>query len=131
MPDKSYKSCIRSNKIKAIKILIVDDEVEVLSFLNNFLTRKGIKVFTAIDGKDALAVFNREMPDIVLLDVTMPCEDGFFVLKKIKEILPRTRVVMITARDDDASIAKANKLGVKDYIVKPMELETLDVVMAF
>lgn len=111
------------------KVLIVDDEVEIVEFLNNFLKRKGSKVFTAINAKRALEIFNQEKPTLVLLDVRMPEEDGFDVLKKMKEIAPQTKVVMITAREDKASIIKAKKLGADNYLIKPLELEVLDSII--
>lgn len=113
-----------------IKFLIVDDEIEVVSFLNNFLKRKGIKVFTAINGKDALDVFTQEKPEFVLLDINIPGEDGFSILKTIKDLSGQTKVIMITARDDKVSVAKAKRMGAEDYIIKPMELEDLDRIIS-
>lgn len=109
-----------------VKVLVVDDEVEVVEFLKMFLTRKGAKVATATNARDALEIFTKESPQIVLLDVRMPGEDGFFVLQKIREASFGTKVIMVTAREDKSSISKAKKFGAEDYLIKPIELEVLD-----
>lgn len=111
------------------KVLIVDDEIEIVEFLNNFLQRKGVKVFTAINADDALAIFHKEKPSLILLDVSMPGNDGFTVLKTVKELSPQTKVVMITAKDDRASTMKAKKLDADNYLIKPIELEKLDAIV--
>ncbi|MCD6229150.1 MAG: response regulator [Candidatus Omnitrophica bacterium] len=112
------------------KVLIVDDEVEVAEFLSSFLKRKGLKPFTANDARKALEIFTQKKPDLILLDVKMPGEDGFFVLKKVKEASKDVKVIMITARDDKPSIIKAKRMGAEDYLIKPIELENLDTVIS-
>lgn len=112
------------------KILIVDDEIEVVDFLNTFLRRRGARVFTATDAKAALDLFSLQKPNLVLLDVSMPGEDGLSMLKKMKETERATNVIMITARDDRDSITKARNLGAGSYLVKPIELETLDCIVS-
>lgn len=111
------------------KVLVVDDEIEIVKFFNNFLRRKEVKVFTATNARKALEIFTQEKPALVLLDVRMPDEDGFSVLKKIKKLAPKTKVVMVTAREDKGSIVKAKKLGADNYLVKPLELEVLDSII--
>ena len=108
------------------KVLVVDDEVEVVEFLKSFLMRKGAKVITATNARDAVEIFTKENPQIVILDVRMPGEDGFFVLEKIREVSLETKVIMVTAREDKTSISKAKKFGAEDYLIKPIELEVLD-----
>lgn len=113
-----------------IKILVVDDEVEVVSFLESFLSRRGASVRTALNAREALDAFEKEQPDLMLLDVRMPGEDGFYVLEKIKQAETGTKVIMVTAREDKPSIVKAKKLGADDYLVKPIELEMLDSIIS-
>ncbi|OQX87249.1 MAG: hypothetical protein B6D55_03995 [Candidatus Omnitrophica bacterium 4484_70.2] len=111
------------------KILIVDDEVEVAQFLSNFLRRKGIKTFPATTVKEAIDIFLRERPNLVFLDIRMQTpDDGFIILEKIREVASEeeVKVVMLTAREDRASIMKAKKLGAQDYLVKPIDLMTFD-----
>jgi len=111
-------------------ILVVDDELEVVSFLKSFLSRKGASVRTATNAREALAAYDTEKPDLMLLDVRMPGEDGFFVLEKIKQAPSQTKIIMVTAREDKPSIIKAKKLGADDYLVKPIELEMLDSIIS-
>ncbi|MBN2484088.1 MAG: response regulator [Candidatus Omnitrophica bacterium] len=111
------------------KILIVDDEVEVVEFFKNFLKRKGFKAFTATEAQSALEIFDAENPQLVLLDVKMPGEDGFYILEHIRNSSHDTKVIMITAKDDKESIVRAKKFGVIDYLVKPIELESLDTLI--
>ncbi len=113
-----------------VKVLAVDDEVEVVAFLKNFLRRKGAEVFTATNARQALEMFGKERPHLVLLDVRMPGEDGFFVLEKIRENDSDAKVIMITAREDKPAIMRAKKLGADDYLVKPIELEMLDSIIS-
>lgn len=111
------------------KVLIVDDEVEVVEFFKNFLKRKGIKPLTATEAKSALEIFATENPELVLLDVKMPGEDGFYILEQIRQNSAQTKIIMITAKDDKESISRAKKFGVVDYLVKPIELESLDTLI--
>ena len=114
------------------KILIVDDEAEIVEFLGNFLKRKGAHVFIATNGTEALEIFRNNNPDLVLLDIVMPEgeEEGIRVLQEIKKSNPKAQVVMITAVGQNAIIEGCKKLGVKDYIVKPFDenqvIETVD-----
>ena len=107
------------------KVLIVDDEVEVVEFLCNFLRRSNLETEKAVNGEGAIKKFTETNPDWVLLDIKMPDMDGFEVLKEIKKIKPGVNVMMITGRDDKESQGKAKKLGALDYIVKPLDLEEL------
>jgi two-component system response regulator AtoC len=107
------------------KVLVVDDEVEVVEFLCNFLKRSNIASQKAINGEGALKAFQESRPDWVLLDIKMPDMDGFEVLKELKKRQADVKVMMITGRDDKESQSKAKKLGALDYIVKPLDLEEL------
>ncbi len=114
-----------------VKVLIVDDEVDVVEFLNNFFRRKGFKPFKATDAKKALEIFYQESPELVFLDIQMrQQDDGFFVLKKIKEIAPHTKVIMLTGRDDKSSIIRAKKMGAENYLVKPIDLEAFEDIIS-
>ena len=112
------------------KILIVDDEKEIVEFLKNFLTRrKNIKVLTATNAKEAIDLFIKERPKLVFLDIRMDLpEDGFVVLEKIRKVASEeeTKVVMLTAKDDRSAIVKSKKLGAQEYLVKPIDLMAFD-----
>jgi DNA-binding response OmpR family regulator len=108
-----------------ITVLVVDDEVEVLDYLCNFLKRFKIIVQRAKSGAEALHTFAESKAEWVLLDIKMPEVDGLEVLKQIKQIEPIANVIMITARDDKKSQERAMALGALDYVAKPLDLEEL------
>src|SRR5512140_1144890 len=98
------------------KILVVDDEAEVVRLLQDFLTSKGYEVSTALNGVAALARVKETKPDIVLLDIMMPGIGGIDTLKEIKRIDPTIAVIMVTAVVDEELANRAVKLGAFDYI---------------
>jgi DNA-binding response OmpR family regulator len=100
------------------RILIVDDEPQILEVLNLYLNREGFRVNTAPDGEAALAAFKREAPDLVLLDLMLPKLNGLEVFKRLRaqSTLP---IVMLTARGDELDRILGLELGADDYIVKP------------
>lgn len=108
-----------------MKILVVDDEVEVANFLCVFLERLGLNAEKAICGREALEAFIRNRPDWVFLDIKMPDMDGIEVLKKMKEIYPDIKAMMITGRNDEATQSEAQALGASDYLIKPIDLDDL------
>ena len=107
------------------KILVVDDEREIVEFLSSFLRRREVSVYISTSGKDALTVFSQRKPDVVFLDVNLGDIDGFSILEKMKKMDENAKVIMITAKGDKVSITKAKKLGAMDYLVKPLDLEEL------
>ncbi|MDA8126626.1 MAG: response regulator [Deltaproteobacteria bacterium] len=111
------------------KILVVDDEVQVVQLLQEFLTLKGYEVYTALNGEAALEVVQEKHPDIVLLDIMMPGMGGIDTLKEIKKIDPTTAVIMVTAVIDEELANRAVKLGAFDYITKPINIDYLEKVV--
>ena len=112
------------------KVLITDDEIEIVEFLSSFLKRKNVQVTVATDGSKALQLFQEQHPDLVLLDIGIPILDGLKVLEKIKKERPDVKVIMVTGKGDQDSIAQADKLGADDYLTKPLELSELYSVVA-
>ena len=108
-----------------MKVLVVDDEVEVANFLCVFLKRLGLNSKKANSGKEGLEALNRYKPEWVFLDIKMPDMDGLELLKKIKEIDAGIQVIMITGKDDDVIKNEARLLGASDYIVKPIDLDEM------
>ena len=108
------------------KILVVDDEIEVVRLLKDFLTSKGYEVHTALNGAEAIALVKEVKPDIVLLDIIMPGMGGIDTLKEIKKIDPTTAVIMVTALIDEELANRAVKLGAFDYITKPINIDYLE-----
>ena len=110
----------------AKRILIVDDDAEIVESLRYALEAKKYTVLIARDGNQGLAMAEREDPDLVILDMMMPKRSGFLVLEKLR----RTRavplkVIMITANEGSRHKAYAEMLGVDDYIRKPFAMERL------
>lgn len=99
-------------------VLAADDEVELLDSLELFLRRENIEMKKAVDGIEAMALFEKYQPDMVLLDVMMPGLDGFQVLEKIRE-KSKIPAIMMTARSEDYDKILGLSLGADDYIVKP------------
>lgn len=107
------------------RVLIVDDEAEIVDFLENFLKRFKIESKKASNGKQALVLYEQFKPDWVFLDIKMPDIDGLEVLKTIRKLQSDAKAIMITGRDDKDSQTKAKKLGAVDYVIKPLDLEEL------
>ena len=111
---------------KAKTILLVDDDVDILSALRTVLERKGYRVLTASDGNQGLAVAEREAPHLVVVDMMMPKKSGFLVLEKLKSRPDGgPKVIMITANEGSRHRAYAEVLGVDDYIRKPFDMNRL------
>lgn len=100
------------------RILIVDDEPQVLEVLKLYLSRDGFRVTTVGDGQSALTAFETHTPDLVVLDLMLPKVDGFQVFKELrgKSAVP---IIMLTARGDELDRVLGLELGADDYIVKP------------
>ena len=108
------------------KILVVDDESIIRDLLEDFLGRKGYDVYTASDGRAAIAKVKEIKPHIVLLDIKMPVMDGIEALEEIRKIDPKVGVIMITGVLDERLGKKAMRLGASDYITKPLNLHYLE-----
>jgi len=104
-------------------ILVVDDEEGIRSSLQGILEDESYRVTLAVDGLDALAILQKEVPDLVLLDIWMPGIDGLETLAKIKELYPDLAVVMISGHGTIETAVKSTKLGAFDFIEKPLSLE--------
>ena len=107
----------------AYRILIVDDEIEVVSMLKSFLRRNGYYASCASDGAEAISKA-AEQPDLILLDINMPQMDGIEVCKAIREVVS-CPILFLTARDQDADKIEGFAAGGDDYIVKPFSLAEL------
>src|SRR5262245_41063284 len=108
------------------RVLLVDDDPEIIEAIRYALESKGYQIFIARDGNQGLAMAEREDPDLVILDMMMPKRSGFLVLEKLRRT--RTvpvRVIMITANEGSRHKAYAEMLGVDDYIRKPFAMDKL------
>lgn len=104
------------------KILLVDDEKDVLEFLKYNLEKEGYKVFCSNNGKDAIVVAKKEQPDLIVLDVMMPEMDGIETCSEIRKIdsLKNVLIIFLTARNEDYSHIAGYDAGADDYISKPI-----------
>lgn len=111
----------------AKKILVVDDEPDVLKIVTFRLKKEGYEVITARDGQEALDLVNRERPDLVLLDLRLPVVDGYEVCKRLKtdEDLRQIPVILLTASSATKIAEKTKDFQAEDYLIKPFEPEEL------
>jgi DNA-binding response OmpR family regulator len=108
------------------RVLLVDDDHEIVESVRYALEAGGYDVLVARDGNQGLAMAEREDPDLVILDMMMPKRSGFLVLEKLRRTRPvPLRVIMITANEGSRHKAYAEMLGVDDYIRKPFAMDRL------
>jgi two-component system KDP operon response regulator KdpE len=100
------------------RILTVDDELSILRFLRSNLEDKGYTVISATNGEEALHMIEKELPDLIILDVMMPKMDGFEVCRQLRE-WSQIPIIMLSARDIEKDKVRCLDLGADDYIVKP------------
>jgi len=114
---------------KAIQVLIIDDDELFVASLSDFLSAKSFKVSSAKTGKEGMSVFEREQPALVLLDQKLPDMEGIEVCRKILEMDPRTKVILVTAYATVRCAVDAIKAGAFNYLSKPFELDELLIIM--
>jgi two-component system, OmpR family, response regulator len=111
-------------QLKGIKILAVDDEPNILQFLELGLQNEGFEVQTALDGMTAINMLKQFQPHVVILDVMMPGMDGFEVCRMLKKT-ENVAIIMLTAKDEVDDRVKGLTLGADDYMVKPFSFDEL------
>jgi DNA-binding response OmpR family regulator len=109
------------------KILVVEDETQIADMISFKLSNAGHKVVRAPDGEQAMIVANKEMPDLILLDVMMPGLGGVEVLRRLKNdpALRAVPVIMVSAKGHERDVLSGLRGGAIDYIVKPFSLKEL------
>jgi len=109
------------------KILLVDDEIDILEFISYNLDKEGYKVYTAQNGKDAIRIAEKKEPDLIILDVMMPEMDGIVTCEELRKIpkLKSTVIAFLTARSEDYSQIAGFEAGADDYITKPIRPKVL------
>ena len=105
-----------------VKILVVDDEPDILEFLRYNLVKEGYEVFTASNGEEGLSIAEREKPHLIVLDIMMPKMDGVEVCRTLRNNrqFDQTLIAFLTAREEDYSQIAALDVGGDDYITKPI-----------
>jgi len=106
------------------KVLVVDDEPEILRFLGEFLGRNGYEVFQARDGVAGLKELFAHQPDLVLVDIMMPLMDGYTLCRRIREV-SNVPIIMVSGVSQDVSKVEALKIGADDYVTKPFSITEL------
>ncbi|RAR70704.1 response regulator transcription factor [Flavobacterium aciduliphilum] len=107
------------------KILIVDDEPNIVMSLEYTFKKNGFEVFIARDGQEALDIVKTTFPDVIILDVMMPLVDGYATLEHIKKDphLTHTKVLFLSAKNKDSDIQKGLALGADAYLTKPFSIK--------
>lgn len=108
-----------------MKILVVDDDLDLLGLIAYALRQAGFLVVESSDGREALDVFVREEPDLCILDVNLPRLSGFEILARLRERKPSLPIMMLTVRSAEEDQVKALDLGADDYLTKPFSPRTL------
>jgi PAS domain S-box-containing protein len=111
------------------RILLIDDEPDIVRVLSMSLKADGYDVIPAHSGMEGIEVFEKEKPEIVLTDIKMPGMDGIEVLKKVKSIEPRSEVIIITGHGDIDNTIEALQYGASDFINKPVRDEALSIAL--
>jgi two-component system, OmpR family, alkaline phosphatase synthesis response regulator PhoP len=114
-------------KTRKTKILVVDDEPNIVQTLKDRLEMNDFEVAVAHNGSDGLKVAAEDVPDVILLDVIMPIMNGLEMLELLRKQPwgAEPSVIMLTARSQTQDMARANVCGIDDYIVKPFDLSEL------
>lgn len=110
-------------------ILVVDDELSMREFLEILLAEEGYHVQTAANCDDAIKLFGNKGVPLVITDLKMPGESGIELLRKVKDVLPETEVIMMTAYASTDSAVEAMKCGAYDYIVKPFKIDEIKLLI--
>ncbi|ADK84593.1 response regulator receiver protein [Desulfarculus baarsii DSM 2075] len=122
-------SCDKPNDeklpVRPSRILVADDEDALRELLKRFLETKGHQVVLAQDGREALKLFREQPFDLVLSDVRMPGLDGLQLLAAVKDINPRTPVVLISGYGDIETVVTALKAGAENFLAKPIRIDML------
>ena len=106
------------------KIILVDDEPEILTLVRDYLSREGFTVLTALNGNEGMQLIEREKPDLVLLDWMLPGMSGLEMCKHLRET-STIPIIMLTAKSEEIDRVLGLEFGADDYIVKPFSLREL------
>lgn len=106
------------------KLVLIDDDKNLMELLGSYLEKNGHEVFTCEDGRQGLREIYKQQPSLVILDVTMPIKDGWEVLKDIREF-SEVPVIMLTSRSEEQDILRGFSQGADDYVTKPFSFAQL------
>ncbi len=109
-----------------LRLLLVDDEIDVCDFMKKFFKERSFEVFVAYNGQEAMELVELKKPQIIILDIRMPVMDGMAVLKELHKANSDSKVIIVTAIEDPSRAEEAMRFGAVDYITKPLLLEQLE-----
>lgn len=112
------------------KLLLVDDEIEIRGFLQDYFEDRDYQVKIAPDGVEALELFEKENFDLIVCDMMMPRMLGIEFLRRVKEKKPEQRIIMMTGVREESMMAKAKALGCLHYLTKPVQLSDVEAKVA-
>lgn len=107
------------------KILIVDDEVDIANSIQYVLSQEGFNTALAHDGLRAMEMYEKDRPDLVILDLMMPGIDGYELCRRVRALDKKTPILMLTARTSEIDTVVGLELGANDYVAKPVRLREL------
>lgn len=107
------------------KILIVDDEVDIANSIQYVLSQEGFNISLAHDGLRAMEMYEKDRPDLLILDLMMPGIDGYELCRRVRALDKKTPILMLTARTSEIDTVVGLELGANDYISKPVRLREL------
>jgi len=107
------------------KILIVDDEPDILELIEYNLKKEGYQVYTARNGQEAVSEAKKVLPDLIVLDIMMPKMDGITFVLRVRATDKKTPLIMVTTEGEKSRILGAIKAGINNYIIKPFTPEIL------
>ncbi|MGA7144330.1 MAG: response regulator [Desulfobacterales bacterium] len=111
--------------MKEMKVLLVDDEEEFVKALSERMKMRDVNSEVALSGEEALRTINEELPDVMVLDLKMPGMDGMEVLRRAKKAYPGVQIIMLTGHGSEKDEKEARRLGVFEYLQKPVSIEQL------
>ena len=111
--------------MKDIKVLLVDDEQKFVEALSERLQMRDMENETVYDGEEALSFVDDKEPDVMVLDLKMPGIDGMEVLRRVKKKFPSIQVIILTGHGTDRDEEESRRIGVYDYLKKPVDIEVL------
>ena len=109
------------------KILIVDDEPNIVMSLEFAFQKQGYEVFIARDGSEALHIISQNTPDVIILDIMMPLVDGYETIKQVRgnSAFAKAKIIFLSAKSKPEDIEKGLALGADDYFTKPFSVKKL------
>ena len=127
--NRPQNSLRRMNKSKKLKILVVDDEPDLLDFYENFLAKQGYEISTATNGLDALTMIKENDYAVMISNLRMPAIDGIKLLKRIKNLKKDLIKIIVTCSHSKKNFKEVIKYGCFAYIVKPVDLRYLEITI--